>query len=144
MDAMVKKITPLIFYIIFWIHSSNMAKLLCSFCSWQYHPDPLSQMLLVWNIYLHLCHFWGKCRYCKYSSTMEHLGMARISFRSSTTLLPWPHVFLARAPVEATDRRSLVGTDNKTDGLRWGCPAQKPATWGNMLLEVGRGIFIVA
>ena len=31
------------------------------------------------------------------------------------------------ARFKATDRRSLMGTDNKTDGLRWGRLAEKPA-----------------
>ena len=30
-------------------------------------------MLHVWDIYLHLGHFWGKCSF-QYSSTIEHLG----------------------------------------------------------------------
>ena len=34
----------------------------------------LIQMLQVWNIYLHLAWFYGKCEAGNYSSPMEHVG----------------------------------------------------------------------
>ena len=36
-------------------------------------PTSLTQMLHVWNTYLHLDHYWGKCNYIDIPY-MEHLG----------------------------------------------------------------------
>ena len=53
---------PLVDYINVWIHMHN------SFLKYMYNWRSvaghcwISQMLHVWNIYLHLGYFWGKCR----------------------------------------------------------------------------------
>ena len=59
---------------IYSIHTDPMANMIVS----------LSQMLHVWKIYLHLGHFWGKCKYSKHgASGYDYISLLSTSSRKN-------------------------------------------------------------
>ena len=81
----------------------------------------IAQMLHVWKVYLHLGHFWGKCRWINvgeyYITYMEHLGRVMFTVPTDSNRKPGPHP----APPYPDAGAKTWSWGARDDG--WCCPA---------------------